>query len=127
MPPCIERTSIEGKRISLACVPPSVLESARVVPWTSQGKGLYNYYERLLKGLAKDLGFSLTTPWNKLDPQAQEAVLRGNDYEVHVRWKNRFGRDGAVLQYRTRFDQGRYEPEGTEVKEQLIDERVFRD
>ena len=41
--------------------------------------------------------------------------------------KNRFGRDGAVLQFRTRFDQGRYEPEGTEVKEQLIDERVFRE
>ncbi len=69
-----------------------------IVPWTSQGKGLYNYYERLLKGLAKDLGFSLTTPWNKLDPQAQEAVLRGNDYEVHVRWKNRFGREVTYSQ-----------------------------
>ena len=42
MPPCIERTSIEGKRISLACVPPSVLESARVVPWTSQDKERLN-------------------------------------------------------------------------------------
>jgi hypothetical protein len=32
-----------------------------------------------------------------------------------------------VLQYRTRFDQGRFEPEGAEVQEQLIDERIFRE
>ncbi|BDI22737.1 excinuclease ABC subunit UvrA [Herbiconiux sp. L3-i23] len=69
-----------------------------IIPWTSQGKGLYNYYERLLKGLAKDLGFSLSTPWNKLAPEAQEAVLRGNNFEVHVRWKNRFGREVTYSQ-----------------------------
>ena len=37
------------------------------------------------------------------------------------------GRDGITLEFRTRFDQGRYESEGREVKEQLIDERVFRE
>ena len=52
---------------------------------------------------------------------------RFRDYAVLTVEKNRFGRDGAVLQFRTRFDQGRFEPEGTDVKEQLIDERVFRD
>ncbi len=52
---------------------------------------------------------------------------RFREYAVLTLEKNRFGRDGAVLQYRTRFDQGRYEPEGAEVKEQLIDERIFRD
>ncbi|GAA1928158.1 hypothetical protein GCM10009797_22400 [Nocardioides hwasunensis] len=52
---------------------------------------------------------------------------RFKDYAVLTVEKNRFGRDGVVLQFRTRFDQGRYEPEGAEVKEQLIDERVFRD
>ena len=52
---------------------------------------------------------------------------RFRDYAVLTIEKNRFGRDGSVLQFRTRFDQGRYEPEGTEVKEQLIDERVFRE
>ncbi|MFD1713559.1 excinuclease ABC subunit UvrA [Amnibacterium flavum] len=69
-----------------------------IIPWTSQGKGLYNYYERLLKGLAKDLGFSLTTPWRRLSPEAQDAVLRGNNFEVHVRWKNRFGREVTYSQ-----------------------------
>ncbi len=33
-----------------------------IVPWTTQGKGLYQYYEKLLDGLARDLDFSLDTP-----------------------------------------------------------------
>ncbi|QBX54855.1 helicase DnaB [Nocardioides seonyuensis] len=41
--------------------------------------------------------------------------------------KNRFGKDSVVLQFRTRFDQGRFLPEGEPVKEQLLDERVFRE
>ena len=52
---------------------------------------------------------------------------RFREYAVLTVDKNRFGRDGVVLQFKTRFDQGRYDPNGTEVKEQLIDERVFRE
>ncbi len=64
-----------------------------IIPWTSQGKSLYQYYEKLLVGLSKDLDFSLKTPWGELDEDVQEAVLRGNDFKVNVRWKNRFGRE----------------------------------
>lgn len=39
--------------------------------------------------------------------------------------KNRFGRHGVELEYRKRFDQGRFESEGRPVAEQLLDERVF--
>lgn len=39
--------------------------------------------------------------------------------------KNRFGPDGVDLEYRKRFEQGRFEAEGREVTEQLIDDRVF--
>lgn len=39
--------------------------------------------------------------------------------------KNRFGRDGIDLEYRKRFEQGRFEAEGREVAEQLIDDRIF--
>ena len=52
---------------------------------------------------------------------------RFRDWAVLTIEKNRFGKDGVVLQYRTRFDQGRFIPEGEEVKEPLIDERVFRE
>ncbi|MEF2979207.1 excinuclease ABC subunit UvrA [Subtercola sp. YIM 133946] len=64
-----------------------------IIPWTTQGKGLYNYYEKLLEGLARDLKFSLSTPWNELSSTVQEAVLRGDNFEVRVKWKNRFGRE----------------------------------
>lgn len=64
-----------------------------IVPWTSQGKSLYNYYEKLLRGLAEDLDFKLTTPWGELPEMVREAVLYGNDFKVNVRWKNRFGRE----------------------------------
>ncbi|WP_210505648.1 excinuclease ABC subunit UvrA [Naasia sp. SYSU D00057] len=69
-----------------------------ILPWTSQGKGLYNYYERLLVGLAKDLSFSLDTPWKKLPEEARNAVLLGNNFEVRVKWKNRFGREMSYTQ-----------------------------
>jgi replicative DNA helicase len=39
--------------------------------------------------------------------------------------KNRFGSDGIELEYKKRFDQGRFEPEGRPVTEQLLDDRVF--
>ncbi len=32
-----------------------------IIPWTTQGKGLFQYYERLLEGLSRDLDFSLDT------------------------------------------------------------------
>jgi excinuclease ABC subunit A len=64
-----------------------------ILPWTSQGKSLYNYYEKLLDGLARDLGFSLNTPWESLALEAQQAVLRGDNFEVKVRWRNRYGRE----------------------------------
>lgn len=64
-----------------------------ILPWTSQGKSLYNYYEKLLDGLARDLGFSLDTPWQDLPDEARAAVLRGDNFEVKVRWRNRYGRE----------------------------------
>ena len=64
-----------------------------IIPWVTQGKGLYNYYEKLLKGLAADLDFSLSTPWSDLPEEVREAVLTGNNYSVKVKWKNRYGRE----------------------------------
>lgn len=52
---------------------------------------------------------------------------RFRGYAVLTVEKNRFGQDGAVLQFRTRFDQGRFDSQGTDVQEQLIDERIFRE
>jgi excinuclease ABC subunit A len=66
-----------------------------IIPWSSQGKSLYNYYEKLLNGLARDLDFDLETPWRELPDEIRQAVLTGNDFNVKVRWKNRYGREVA--------------------------------
>ena len=72
-----------------------------ILPWTSQGKSLYNYYEKLLDGLARDLDFSLDTPWNELPAEVRDAVLHGDNFEVKVRWRNRYGRE---LSYTSGFE-----------------------
>nr|MBP1190827.1 excinuclease ABC subunit A [Frigoribacterium sp. PvP032] len=72
-----------------------------ILPWTNSGKGLYNYFQKLLEGLAADLDFSLKTPWRELPARIQQAVLQGNDFEVTVKWKNRFGRE---MKYSTGFE-----------------------
>jgi excinuclease ABC subunit A len=43
----------------------------------------------------------MDTPWRKLSAKAKEAVLYGSDYEVHVKYKNRYGR---VRNYTTGFE-----------------------
>jgi excinuclease ABC subunit A len=72
-----------------------------VLPWTQSGKGLYNYFQRLLEALATDLEFDLDTPWSELSDDVQDAVLRGNNFKVTVKWKNRFGRE---MKYSTGFE-----------------------
>jgi excinuclease ABC subunit A len=72
-----------------------------IIPWTTQGKGLFQYYERLLEGLSRDLDFSLDTPWRKLHSEVQNAILRGENYKVTVKWKNRYGRE---MRYASGFE-----------------------
>ena len=72
-----------------------------IIPWTTQGKGLFQYYERLLEGLSRDLDFSLDTPWRELHSDVKEAVLRGENYKVTVKWKNRYGRE---MRYASGFE-----------------------
>ncbi|MCW3494371.1 excinuclease ABC subunit UvrA [Microbacterium sp. SSM24] len=72
-----------------------------LIPWTTQGKGLFQYYERLLEGLSNDLDFSLDTPWRMLRAEVREAVLRGENYKVTVKWKNRYGRE---MRYSSGFE-----------------------
>ncbi|WP_307859204.1 excinuclease ABC subunit UvrA [Desertivibrio insolitus] len=77
------------------------LNDGVILPWTNSGKGLFNYFGKLLDGLARDLGFSLDTPWRDLNEDVQEAVLKGNDFEVVVKWRNRYGRE---MKYSTGFE-----------------------
>ena len=78
----------------------SILDGV-IIPWSTQGKGLFHYFSRMLQGLAKDLSFSLKTPWQDLPEEVQYAILHGNDFDVQVKWKNRYGRE---LRYTTGFE-----------------------
>ena len=77
------------------------LNEGVILPWNQGGKGLYSYFQRVLEGLARDLAFSLDTPWRDLPDEVRQAILRGNDFEVVVQWRNRFGR---TMKYSTGFE-----------------------
>ena len=46
----------------------------------------------MLAGLGESMGFDLDTPWRKLPASARKAILEGCDEQVHVRYRNRYGR-----------------------------------
>ena len=67
------------------------LAEGAVAPWASQQE----YFLRQLRGLAEQLEFSVEVPWRALPKRAKDAVLLGNDYEVKVKYRNRWGRERA--------------------------------
>ena len=75
------------------------INDGAIAPWS--GGQSSEYFSRLLEGLAGELKFSMDTPWKKLSAKAKEAILYGSDYEVHVKYKNRYGR---VRNYSTGFE-----------------------
>jgi len=76
----------------------SINEGA-IAPWA--GGQSSEYFLRLLEALATELKFSMDNPWKKLSVKAREAIINGFDYEVHVKYKNRYGR---VRNYSTGFE-----------------------
>ena len=81
--------------------PGASIQGGAILPWSQAGKGLFPYYQRMVQGLADELEFSLDTPWEKLDEEVREAVLYGNNFDVKVKWKNRYGRE---LRYTSGFE-----------------------
>ncbi len=73
------------------------LAEGAVVVWRANNK----YYQRLLAGLAKQMNFDMDTPWKDLPQEVKHAVLYGLDHQVHVRYRNRWGRERA---YSTGFE-----------------------
>ncbi|TKR24190.1 excinuclease ABC subunit UvrA [Cellulomonas hominis] len=74
------------------------LRDGAVAPWAQISS---EYFERVLSALAEDLGFSMDAPWRALPERAKKAVLFGENHKVHVKYKNRWGRE---RQYSTGFE-----------------------
>jgi excinuclease ABC subunit A len=66
------------------------LAEGAIAPWS--GGQSAEYFQRLLESLSTALGFRMDTPWRKLPAKVQKAVLHGVDEQVHVRYRNRYGR-----------------------------------
>ncbi len=74
------------------------LAQGAIAPWT---QGSADYFLRLMQALGEDLGFSIDVPWRALPDRAREALLHGQDHKVHVKFKNRYGRERS---YSTGFE-----------------------
>lgn len=82
-------------------VPDSDLSLAEgaIAPWS--GGHNADYFLRLMGGLADQMGFDVDTPWKKLPAKARNAILNGSDHQVHVKFRNRYGRTRS---YYTEFE-----------------------
>ncbi|WP_093576426.1 excinuclease ABC subunit UvrA [Amycolatopsis rubida] len=66
------------------------LAEGAIAPWA--GGQSADYFLRLLESLSEAVGFRMDTPWRRLPARVQKAVLHGVDEQVHVRYRNRYGR-----------------------------------
>jgi excinuclease ABC subunit A len=66
------------------------LAEGAVAPWSTGHTA--EYFTRMMAGLGEALGFDVDTPWRKLPAKARKAILEGSDTQVHVRYRNRYGR-----------------------------------
>ncbi|MDQ3095479.1 MAG: excinuclease ABC subunit UvrA, partial [Actinomycetota bacterium] len=71
--------------------PGKPIDAGAISPWSAAH--VSDYFGRLLGALAEELGFSTQTAWGKLPVPAREAVLHGHPTKLHVRYKNRYGRE----------------------------------
>lgn len=73
------------------------LNQGAVIVWNSN----FKYHRHLLEALSKELGFSMDTPWKDLPKKVKDAILNGRNYEVKVKFRNRWGRERS---YTTGFE-----------------------
>ena len=75
------------------------LEEGAIAPWS--GGHVTDYFQRLVEALADELGIDMDTPWSKLPAKAKRSLLHGHPTEIHVRYRNRYGRQRS---YYTSFE-----------------------
>jgi len=51
------------------------------------------YFLRLMSSLGAELDFDVDTPYRELSPAVQDILMNGYGEKVHVRYKNRYGRE----------------------------------
>jgi excinuclease ABC subunit A len=79
--------------------PERTLREGAIQPWS--GGTTLEYFLRLLEALGQREGFDLDTEWRRLPQRAQKEILHGTEDQVHVRYRNKYGRERS---YYTGFE-----------------------
>jgi excinuclease ABC subunit A len=79
--------------------PSATLAEGAVTAWS--GAHVADFFQRLLGALGDELGFDVDTPWEDLPAKARRSILDGHPTKVHVRHRNRYGRERS---YYTAFE-----------------------
>ncbi|MGB3602021.1 excinuclease ABC subunit UvrA [Gordonia sp. (in: high G+C Gram-positive bacteria)] len=79
--------------------PDRTLRDGAIAPWSTGHNA--DYFLRLIEGLGEQMGFDVDTPWEDLPREARKALLTGSEHQVHVRFRNRYGRTRS---YYTEFE-----------------------
>ncbi|WP_298327776.1 excinuclease ABC subunit UvrA [Haloactinopolyspora sp.] len=75
------------------------IDEGALAPWGNAATS--EYFNRLVAALADTIGFRTDVPFESLPKKARQAVLNGYDKQIHVRYRNRYGRERA---YYTTFE-----------------------
>lgn len=75
------------------------LDEGALAPWSSGHAA--EYFGRLVSALADEMGFRTDIAWDGLPQRAKKALLNGHKTQIHVKYKNRYGRERS---YYTSFE-----------------------
>jgi excinuclease ABC subunit A len=67
------------------------IRNGAIAPWA--GGHTFDYFIQVLGSLGEEQGFDLDTPWRALPGKAQKVILHGVENQVHVRYRNKYGRE----------------------------------
>ncbi len=84
-------TRLEADEELVVPDPTKSLDAGAITVWA--GRNGRDYFGRLVDALAEEIGFSTRKPWEDLPAKARKAILHGHPTQVHVRYKNRYGRE----------------------------------
>jgi excinuclease ABC subunit A len=79
--------------------PERTLREGAIQPWSTTST--LEYFLRLLGALGDARHFDLDTPWRRLSTSAQKTIMYGAEDQVHVRYRNKYGRERS---YYTGFE-----------------------
>nr|WP_238345101.1 excinuclease ABC subunit UvrA [Actinopolymorpha cephalotaxi] len=71
--------------------PTKSLDEGALAPWA--GAHVTDYFGRLIEALATTIGFRTDTPYERLPAKVRKALLHGYADQVHVSYRNRYGRE----------------------------------